>query len=399
MSARLISFLRDAEWLDARRAQAYALILLCVTAIGFAIGIVLSKGLIDPTGKPLGTDFMSFYAAGKLVLEGHPADPWTPAAHQAAEDAIFGKPLGYWAFFYPPPYLLICIPLALLPYGAALIVWSASTATAFVTLARRWVAQIDAKTLIPVLAFPALWVNLGNGQNAALTTAIWLGGALLLDRRPFIAGLILGCLAIKPQLAIAIPFVLAAGNRWKSFAGAVVSALGLCALAWLVVGTDGYMAFLNNGALARSTLEGLVDPAKMQSLFAALTLWRAPSGIAYTIHIILALAVLVAVILIMRKHRPDGAATGALMAATSLGLTPFLLDYDLLVLALPLGWLAVQGIRRGFLPWEKIILLAAYVSPLVTRPLAQNLHLPLGPVVLLLVFWAVVRRIGKAPIA
>ena len=64
-----------------------------------------------------------------------------------------------------------------------------ATAAAMLVLVRRWLRGLaDAPVWLPLLAFPALWIDLGNGQNAALTTAIFAGGALLLPKRPWLAG-------------------------------------------------------------------------------------------------------------------------------------------------------------------------------------------------------------------
>ncbi len=401
LPAALRAALRDADWLNAKRVRAWCLILFAVNVLGFAVWIGLSHGLIDHAGKPLGTDFMSFYAASKLALTGQAAQAWNPYAHQAAQDAIFGRQLGYWAFFYPPAYLLVCAPLALMPYGLSLFVWLAGTTTAAVLLSRQWLKQQAAATigLIPLLAFPALWINIGNGQNAALTTALFLGGCLLLDRRPVIAGLILGLLIIKPQLGLALPFILIASGRWKTFIAASVSAAGLSFAAWLLVGTEGYLAFLQNSELARTTLEqGLVSPARMQSLFAALMLWHAPLWLAYGAQILLALTVIASACFIIRRHRPDHFALSALMVSATLLMTPFMLDYDLLLSAIPLGWLIMNGLKDGFRPWEKIVALAMFILPLFARSLALNLHLPLAPLVLLAFYGIVARRIMSAPV-
>jgi hypothetical protein len=401
LPAALRAALGDADWLNAKRVRAWCLILFAVNVLGFAIWIGLSHGLIDHAGKPLGTDFMSFYAASKLALTGQAAQAWNPYAHQAAQDAIFGRQLGYWAFFYPPAYLLVCAPLALMPYGLSLFAWLAGTTAAAVLLARQWLKQQAAATigLIPLLAFPALWINIGNGQNAALTTALFLGGCLLLDRRPVIAGLILGLLIIKPQLGLALPFILIASGRWKTFIAAGVSAAGLSFAAWLLVGTEGYLAFLHNSELARTTLEqGLVAPARMQSLFAALMLWKSPLWLAYGAQILLALGVIVSACFIIRRHRPDHFALSALMVSATLLMTPFMLDYDLLLSTIPLGWLIMSGLKDGFRPWEKIMALVVFVLPLFARSLALNLHLPLAPLVLLVFYGIVARRIMSAPV-
>ncbi|HWU50736.1 MAG TPA: glycosyltransferase family 87 protein [Asticcacaulis sp.] len=402
MPSATLTFLRDARWLNAERLRGYSLILLGVSAAGFLVWVALSHGLIDRTGKPLGTDFMSFYAAGKQTLTGRAAEAWSPQAHHAVENAIFGRDLGDWAFFYPPAYLLVCVPLALLPYGAALIVWLSATTATMLALVRSWLRRLsDAPVLMPLLAFPALWINLGNGQNAALTTAIFTSGALLLPKRPWLAGAVFGLLIIKPQLGLALPVLLAASGRWKTFAGAALSALGLSLLALPVVGMDGYIAFLRNMSLAHATLDqGLVPPSSMVSLFAAVRTLGGNAGFAYAAQGVVALCVLAVAAWVVWRYRPGAPAFCALLAAATLLISPFLLDYDLLLAALPLGWLIVQGAQTGFRPWEKLLLLGACLTPLLARSLAANLHLPIAPIMMLALFVLIVRRIqAPAPVA
>lgn len=393
MPDRLLDFAKRADWLTEQRIRAYSLILLIVMAAGFALWAGLSHGLIDRAGKPLGSDFVSFYAASKLALSGHAADAWNPVAHQTAEDGIFGRSHGYWAFFYPPACLLLCLPFALLPYGAALAIWLGATAAAAVAAARKWIENVPIVTL---LAFPALWINIGNGQNAALFTAIALVGCVLLKSRPIAAGLVFGLLVMKPQLAIALPFLLAVSGRWKTFFATGFSATALCLVAWLAVGTEGYAAFLHNSALARATLDnGLVAPDKMQSWFAALRLWDAPLSAAYTVQAVVAAAVLGSACYMVFKYKPDPTAFGAIMVAATLQLSPFLLDYDLLLLAVPLGWLVVSGRRNGFRDWEKSVALLAFILPMFARPIAANFHVPLTPFTLLALYAVVLCRVAQ----
>ena len=395
--SQFLDAIRDADWLDARRARAYTYILLGMCALGAIVWIALSHGLIDRGGKPLGPDFMSFYSASKLALAGEAANAWRPEAHQAAQTTIFGRGFVYWAFFYPPPYLLVCWPLALLPYGAALLIWSVTTAGAFLGLMRLWLRKLNAGAVIgwPVLlAMPALWLNLGYGQNGALTAAIMVGGCLLLDRRPFMSGAILGLLVIKPQLAIVLPFVLGATGRWKAFCTMGASAAILLTVSWLAVGGEGFSAFLDNSRLARATLDqGLVDPAAMQSLFGALYLFGAPVTFLYIIQGLFAVGVIVVASWTGWKDRPDAFGAAALMAAATPLLSPFMLAYDLMLTAIPLAWLIVQGGRTGFLPWEKTVCLLAFILPFASRPLATHLHLPVAPLVLTGLLILVIRRL------
>ena len=67
--------------------------------------IGLWDGLIDRNGKPIGTDFASFYAAGSLVLDGRAGEVYEMAAHYAREQQIFGAATPYYGWLYPPIFL------------------------------------------------------------------------------------------------------------------------------------------------------------------------------------------------------------------------------------------------------------------------------------------------------
>ena len=72
--------------------------------------------------------------------------------------------------------------------------------------------------------------------------------------------------------------------------------------------------------------------------------------------------------------------------------TPYSLDYDLMVLAPAIAFLAVDGLKRGFAPWEKTALAALWVAPLVARSVAQIALIPLGVIAMLVMFAFIMRR-------
>jgi hypothetical protein len=392
----LLNALRRMDSFNAERARLYS----GFGSAGFALlaAIIWFKfSVLHPTGEPLGGDFVSFWAASKLVLSGHAADAWRPALHAAAEDRLFSGPHGYLAFFYPPPYLLLCGPLALLPYGWSALLWM--TATTGLGVWATWRALHKRLPLAALLAFPAIWINIGCGQNGALSLAILSGGFALMPRRPILGGLILACLVIKPQLAIALPFVLggaalAQPRYWRTFIATGAGALMLCGLSWLVFGHAGWSAFLANSVYAREALHrGLVDPALMQSLFAGLRVLGVAFTPAFAAQVLLSLAALGAAAYLSFRHRLEGPALGALAVAATVLATPFMLDYDLVILALPLGWLCVEGAQKGFRDREKLLLLIVFFLPLVSRKLAQDTHMPIAPPVLLILFALTLSRI------
>jgi hypothetical protein len=129
----------------------------------------------------------------------------------------------------------------------------------------------------------------------------------------------------------------------------------------------------------------------MQSVFAAVRLLHGSIAAGYVAQGAVALAVCGALVVLARSGaKPLTQGVAAVSAA--LLATPFLLDYDLTLMAIPLAWLFSAGLRDGFLPWEKTLLLAAFVLPLVSRLVADLVVYPLAPVILGAVFCLVLRR-------
>jgi hypothetical protein len=386
--------LRDAHWFDAARAKAYCRILAAAQALGL-IGMVLtSSGGLDARGEPLGTDFVSFWTAARLAASGVPASVYDPAAHHAAQHAAFGAEFGWYAFFYPPVFLAFCLPLAFAPYFVALALWLGVTGAAYVAAIRR---LLDRRIgWLPVLAFPGAFSNIGHGQNAFLTTALFGFGTSFLAERPLLAGACFGGLCYKPQLAFVLPIGLLVARRWRALAAMAATAAALALLSLLLFGAETWRAFLAEAPLARATLEqSLVDPEKMQSLFAGLRLLGIGVAPAYAAQAALSGAVLLALAVFIRRA-DDAIVQGALMATAALLVTPFLLDYDLTLLAIPLAVLLSGALRTQFLPYEKMILLAAYILPMVARTLGHYAHLPVAPAVVLLLFLALGRRFAAS---
>jgi hypothetical protein len=390
MRVGLVQALRQVDWLDQRRAKAYRNILLGVSLVDLLAWVGLSHDGVDPTGKVLGTDFLSFYAASRLVLAGDPAGVYRMAIHRAAEISVFGHDFGYAAFFYPPLFLLICAPLTLLPYFTALLVWLGATGAAFVATLSRWFDKRFGWST--VAAFPGVLLNIGHGQNAFLSTALLGSGAYWLENRPILAGVAFGLLAFKPHLGLLIPLALVCRGRWKTTVVAGVTVMVFVGVSVAAFGPATWRAFLASSASARATLElGLVDPGKMVSAFAAVRVVGGSGALAWAVQGVVTLAVGAAMVVGVRRTSSVRAEGALIVLACLLG-TPFLLDYDLTILAIPLAWLAGEGLRSGFRPWEKIALLLAFVLPVVARGLAMAIHLPVAPAVLLFLFAVSLQR-------
>ncbi|MDE3177543.1 MAG: DUF2029 domain-containing protein [Pseudomonadota bacterium] len=396
MIADIKRFLRDAEWANSKRLRGYFGLLALANLAGLAALASYAPAGVDPRGEPLGTDFVSFWTAGRMALSGHAAAIYSPQAHLAAERALFGHPIDWYAFFYPPIFVLFCLPLGALPYLGALAAWLALSFAAMLT-ALRALAPRFAHPLV-VLAFPGVLATAGHGQNAFLTTALFAGGASLLERRPLLAGALFGALIFKPQLAAAIPLGLLLAGRYRALAGMAASGAALAAASLIAFGWETWAAFLAETPLTRATLErGLVEFAKMPSVYAGLRELGAGSPLAYAAQGLAALAAFAGLAWTLRRERDARRQCAAIVAATCLS-TPFLLDYDLTLLIVPIAVIAEAGLTRGFRPYEISAAVAAFLAPGFVRPLAHYAHLPVGPLVVAALFFVLLRR-APAPAA
>ncbi|WP_242137103.1 glycosyltransferase family 87 protein [Sphingomonas sp. TREG-RG-20F-R18-01] len=386
--------LRHMVWMTAGRARAYRWILIVVSLVA-ALGTVLTaRHGIDLMGKPLGTDFLAFWTASKLALAGRSGAAYDLAQLYAIQRAAMPVEPGP-SFLYPPPFLLLCLPLGLVPYFVALIGWLLVTGAAYWLALRRWLGlspRVASGGALTAFAFPAVLMNTGHGQNGFLTCALLGSGLWLIDRRPWLAGALLGLLVIKPQIALAIPVLVLASGRWRVAVAGAATAIAACGASWFVFGPSVWTGFLAGSATGRAILEqGLVEPGKMVSLFSAVRVLGGGIGLAYGLQGLAAGGAVGLLVIIARVRGTNARGQGAVCVAAMTLMSPFLLDYDLIVTAIPLAWLWTEGLRRGFLPWEKAVLLAGYILPLVARDLALHLGVPVGPVVMAAVLLACAR--------
>jgi hypothetical protein len=118
--------------------------------------------------------------------------------------------------------LLLITPLALMAHVPALLVWLAAGWYAFSLAHCVWRCRTKARCCS---RWPrrAVFINAVGGQNNTWTAALFGGGLSLLERRPLLAGGLLGLLIYKPQFGLLIPVALLAGRHWRASKGVAVS--------------------------------------------------------------------------------------------------------------------------------------------------------------------------------
>ena len=387
----MLETLARGDWLPANRIRLVCMALLAATILCALALLATGHGTLDAAGRPIGTDFSDVYAAGWMARHGDAASAWVWPLHYRVQQAIHHSlAVPFYGWHYPPPFLLLASLLSLLPYLWALAAWQGTTLAA---------AMLAVRTIVPgrgtalaVLAAPASFVCLGHGQNAFLTAALLGGGMALLDRRPLVAGLLLGCLVYKPQFALLLPIVIvAAGNR-RAFLGAALSSLALVATTLAIWGWPVWASFLHSLPLTRTIVieTGETGWEKIVSAFAAARALGAPLPTAYAVQgCVTAIAILLAAI---AARRAAPMVRGAIVACAALLSTPYVLDYDLTLAAVAIAFLVADGRTRGWLGWEKTVLALAYCVPLAGRQIAAATLIPIDWLTIVALLALAIRR-------
>jgi alpha-1,2-mannosyltransferase len=391
--------LSRAAWLHRERVIGWSGILLATELLALGFLIAWTHAAFAPINPPTTTDFVSFYAAGKLALAGTPALAYDQAAHHAVEMAATAFGIEYQFFLYPPVYLLLCAPLAALPYLPSFILFQAVTLALWLLTASRILAVRGWAWCLPVLAYPAVFWTMGLGQNAMLTASLLGAATLLIDTRPRTAGILLGLICYKPHLALLAPIALAVGGYWRSFVAAALTVVAAVAMSVAIFGLAPWHAYLTELSGARAVYEtGRISLAGFVTPFGAARLLGFQAALAYAVQIPISLVSAAAVAWVWRRD-PDPARRGAALAAGALLSVPLALLYDLMIAGIAILWLVRAARRDGFLPWEKLLLTACYIMPLPCRYLGLGLHLPLAPLApAALLALAVVRSVRAQPL-
>lgn len=383
------------DWLTRERAIRIAVICGLVSVAILAYLFFTAQGTVDWRGRPLGTDFSQVWTAGRMVLDGRAAEVWNWDAHFAVQKQFHGPALReLYGWHYPPPFLLIAAALATLPYLPALFVWQAGTLLPFAYLMRRFTDRREAWLF--ALAAPVSLICAMHGHNGFLTGLLLGGGLMLLERKPFVAGLLLGCLVYKPQFALILPLLLLALWNWRAIAGAAVSSLALIGITLAVWGWPVWQAFIDSLPLTRRIVieQGRTGWEKIMSPFSAVRSWGGSIEAAYAVQSAFTLAAIAATLWLARKARPD--LRNAAVTAAVLISTPYVLDYDFVVLLAGIAFLWRDAERHGWLPWEKSALALVWIAPLIARNLAALTLFPLGLLTAILVLVLAVRRALRA---
>ncbi|MGC4251073.1 MAG: glycosyltransferase family 87 protein [Sphingobium sp.] len=377
------------------RIRITAALMLAMTVGAIAILLLTAHGTVDSLGRPIGTDFSNVWTAGWMADHGRAAQVWDWRAHHAVQQALHhDAAIPFYGWHYPPPFLLLAVLLAQLPYVAALMLWQGATLALAFLLVRRILPQAR-DAWLAALGAPVMLICLGHGQNAFLTASLLGGGMLLLDRRPWVAGMLLGALVYKPQFAVLIPVLIAARGNGRAFAAAALASIGLCLLTFAIWGWPVWQAFLDSLPLTRHIVieSGDTGWEKIPSPFSAIRQWGGSIPAAYAVQGMAAFAAIAVAALIARRGSMETRGGAALSAA--LLCTPYVLDYDFVLLGVAIAFLAADMRKRGELSWERTVLAYGWAAPLFGRWMTATTGIPVVMIAAIAVLFMALRRAAR----
>jgi len=337
---------------------------------------------------PFGCDFINFWMAGRLARL-HQTFLFTDlGGYNAAITAYFGHPPGDLLFSYPPHLLLILAPLSLLPYGLALCVWTGVNMSALVLATRRLAATTHRMTLLVCVCLsPAALTMALYGQFGGLLALAALVVVLDSEQRPWIAGLSLALMTVKPQMALALGLIMVLSGRWRCLPVAAALTLVLVGLSAAVYGLDPWWRFIRITLPEQNQilLEGQMGMVKSTvSVFRAGQILHLPSSAAWGAQITVSLIAIGLPVLAIRR----GGDPLKLALVSPLGVVlaqPYVNGYDLAIFA---PALTVLLLRQAGDFKQNNLARAPYaaVGAWLAAPLAVMMNfffLPLTPVVMM----------------
>jgi len=384
-----INGLRCSTWLKDPRA------ILTVRMWGFAaipvllvvFSTYLNQGLTNGIGKVIGEDFINYWMGAKFALSGHGIDVYDFKIFLDALQNFAKATLEPYLYGYPPHFLLITLPVAFLPFGPALFVWTLLGWAAVYAMVKPMLGLHNA--ILAVVASPAIFVNSLYGQNGALSAVCLGGGLLLLKSHPLVAGILFGVLSYKPHLGLLIPLALICAGHWRTFTSATVTVMTLVSVSIGLWGVDAWLAYMDRMAVVSQIFvhaDGLWH--RMPTTFVTAQLLGVNQTLSWALQMPALAAAIAAVVTVWRRPVSDSLKATTLVLATFLA-TPYAWDYDLVVLTVMFAWRLQDNAWR---PWEALALIMVIMLPFYSAMLIKTIGLPIGPAVIGWALWTTTRK-------
>ena len=350
-------------------------------------------------------DWMVYYAAVHGFLTGQlplifDASRLTADINQRFAGWL-STPLGLHPWVYPPSFLLLFLPLGMVPPLMSAVLFQLVSLAGVFAAVWHWQRTRLARgvLLFGLLLFPAAPLDVMVGQNGFMMAALLLGGLGLLERRPLWAGALLGLLSAKPQLALLVPLALVAARQWRALGAAGVSALGLALGSLWVFGAEIWRVWFGVVSGTAPAYRIWADVGRLNGInvYACVRVLGGGEGLANLAQLVAVLVAAGAVLWGFRRAlgaRPELRA--ALLLAATILAEPHGSAADAVLVGLAVGLLVI-GMGDALRVVHAVVAMAVWVGFFFMPPhmIHQGLVAPL--VLLLLLVTLVDAMVNAAP--
>jgi hypothetical protein len=359
-------------------------------ASALLFGVYL-RFLLNPASSY--NDFFVFWAAARDLQLAPLAQIYDHDAFDAFKQTLTSGHFSQLPFLYPPYAAFLFAPFGLLPLHSALLCWDALCAALYLAAVWRMLRPHGALAAAVALIAPATVVALLAGQTGLLMGALAVLGLSLLGKRPMVAGMVLGLLTLKPQLAALPCLVLLTGGHLRAGLAATATVAVLVAASLLAFGLPAWSGWLHGLSSFASDLDASGSHQQYGvSIYFTLLALGLDRHLALGLQLLAALLVLWTV---SRALRREVGATQQMLVLTGLYLaTPYAVVYDLSAFAVVCLMLIAEARDSGFRSGELPVIVAAWFMPLLLI-LPQLPGTGLGLVLLLTLFGLLLRRLAS----
>ena len=380
-----------------KKIVVYSIIIFAIYVLMFFF-FLFSDVLDNGTGlSEFGIDFADYYTAGHMAISGELDNVYSVPAHRATMEQLLGVVVPFtlpWR--YPPVFLLAIIPFSLLPFKISMVLWLGVTlALAAVAIYRmlpekRWLGAL-------ALGFPGVFMNFRWGQNGFLSAAILAAGVGALETNPVFGGAMLGLLVYKPQFAVFPFLVLLLTKRWKALLAGIGSALAISIVSLALFGAEQWVEFFRSLFVSSSNLmadESAIIAAIQVSVYNAMLVLTESPLVSILAQGLCSIGTIIAVCWIFRKSSRFALKGAALVLGIPLAI-PYFMQYDLMILAVPLVLLAYDYSQFGFRKNDLLFTTLIWFLPVISWPLMRFTAIQICPLVLAFQLIVIILRVKR----
>ena len=385
-----------AKGISRQQSKLWAYVIVLISLISFGVGCALARDAI-------GGDFTVFYVAG-LTRQRLYDEAYVMSVRDQLPGAA-GK-LPYMPYLNPPFFALMMAPLAILPFGLALVLWRvfgllvallSFFLMGVMTGLKRWLSFF----LVMIVSASSVWA-MGLGQNSYLLLFIMVAGVYMLDtHRDTEAGLLLSLMLLKPHIAMLLPVAFVVMRRWRAAKAWLAGAFGLYVLSAVVSGPAWpleYIRLVSTSACFPGDVFGKGRVCSLTGILAkTICSGMNPVFLGIGMTCLGAAAMLILLRFRVANERLMLHGVTGLAVALSIVTAPYMLAYDAILMAWPcmvlVSWVRESLLREaqavsaislllilnlvGYLrgaSWQPVVIVVVWVAILLWRGLAQAEH-------------------------